>query len=590
MNPETKICQNCKKEFVIDTNDFGFYEKIKVPAPTWCPECRMIRRFVFYNLRNLFRRKEDNSGKEIFTGFPAAVPAKIFDVDFWNSDEWDPMEYGRDYDFSRPFFEQFREFLYSVPWPSKDVTNMINSDYCNNAGWDKNCYLVFDTGDSENSAYLVRAFETKDAMDLYEARHAELSYDGYMVDEAYRVFYSVNIEDCVDVWFSRDMIGCQNCFGCTNLRGKSYYIFNQPYSKEDYKEFLSKLDLGSHKTVAELKVKAAELWMQYPVRFALAINTVNSTGEHIERTKNVKQSYSIHESENLSYSQFVEPPASDCWDYSEFGSGASLMYETLDSGIESSRIKFSYMCWQGCHDLEYSAFCRGSSDLFACVSMKKGKYCIFNKQYSKEEYEALKEKIIAHMNEMPYVAQRANGKEQIVYKYGEFFPPEFSPFGYNETVAQDFFPLSETEAKEKGYAWRPIEVREYEMTISAENLPDNIKAVEESILKEIIKCASCGKAYRIIQMEFDFYKRVGVPLPRFCHMCRFNERFKWVNSPKWRHAKCQCAGATDDRKLYTNAMGHTHGADHCPEEFETSYRPDRKEVIYCEQCYKIEVY
>ncbi len=43
---ENKICQNCQKDFKIESEDFNFYEKIKVPTPTWCPECRMIRRFL----------------------------------------------------------------------------------------------------------------------------------------------------------------------------------------------------------------------------------------------------------------------------------------------------------------------------------------------------------------------------------------------------------------------------------------------------------------------------------------------------------------------------------------------------------------
>jgi RNA polymerase subunit RPABC4/transcription elongation factor Spt4 len=37
---ETKNCQNCKKDFNIEPDDFSFYEKMKVPVPTWCPECR----------------------------------------------------------------------------------------------------------------------------------------------------------------------------------------------------------------------------------------------------------------------------------------------------------------------------------------------------------------------------------------------------------------------------------------------------------------------------------------------------------------------------------------------------------------------
>jgi hypothetical protein len=38
MKNETKNCQNCKNDFTIESEDFKFYEKIKVPPPTWCPD------------------------------------------------------------------------------------------------------------------------------------------------------------------------------------------------------------------------------------------------------------------------------------------------------------------------------------------------------------------------------------------------------------------------------------------------------------------------------------------------------------------------------------------------------------------------
>ena len=31
MNSETKTCQNCKQSFIIEPEDFEFYEKMKVP-------------------------------------------------------------------------------------------------------------------------------------------------------------------------------------------------------------------------------------------------------------------------------------------------------------------------------------------------------------------------------------------------------------------------------------------------------------------------------------------------------------------------------------------------------------------------------
>lgn len=585
METETKSCQSCKKDFQIDSADFDFYKKISVPPPTWCPECRLIRRLTWRNERNLFKRKESLNNKDIFSGFPPTVQSTIYHLDDWVSDKWDPMDYGRDYDFSRSFFEQFNELLQTVPWPAKSTINMVNSEYCEQAGECKNAYLCFNGTAMENSAYLVSGWHVKDSFDIYETRHTELSYDSYMADEAYRVFYSINIEECTDIWFSRNLVGCTNCFGSVNLRNKSYYIFNQPHSKEEYKKFMDGLNLGSHQTVEEMKKKARELWARSPMRFTLAIQAQNSTGEHIERSKNLKECYSIHEGQNLAYCQFLEPAISDSYDYSNWGMGASEMYESVTCGFEVSRLKFSWETFPSSQNLDYAFFCRSSSDLFGCVSVKKKQYCILNKQYSKEEYFALRDKIIAQMKEVPYT-----DKQGRTYRYGEFLPSEFSPFAYNDTMAQDFFPLTKEEALAKGFAWRDIEAKEYQTTKTATELPDDIKSVKDSILQELIQCGSCQKAYRVIQAELDFLRRIGIPLPRLCPNCRYMERFKFVNPPKFWPGKCMCIGKegknTGSGIIYENTAGHFHGDEGCPNEFLTSYQPGRPELIYCEQCYQ----
>src|SRR3989344_4892159 len=121
---ETRKCQNCHREFDIQPEDFIFYEKISVPPPTFCPECRMIRRFMFRNERRLFRRKEEISGKEIFSSFPASAPIKVYEHDYWWSDKWDPLESGREYDFSKPFFAQFIELFRTAPLFSRSVVSI----------------------------------------------------------------------------------------------------------------------------------------------------------------------------------------------------------------------------------------------------------------------------------------------------------------------------------------------------------------------------------------------------------------------------------------------------------------------------------
>ena len=136
---ENRICQNCKKDFVIEVEDFNFYERMKVPAPTFCPLCRAERRMVYRNERKLFKIKNSKTRKDMFSLYPSRESKKNFTQEEWFSDDWDANEYGRDYDFSRSFFEQFSDLEKVVPvWPLR-VEYMVNSPYSSNASSLKNC-------------------------------------------------------------------------------------------------------------------------------------------------------------------------------------------------------------------------------------------------------------------------------------------------------------------------------------------------------------------------------------------------------------------------------------------------------------------
>ena len=160
--------------------------------------------------------------------------------------------------------------------------------------------------------------------------------------------------------------------------------------------------------------------------------------------------------------------------------------------------------------------------------------------------------------------------------YGEFFPPNLSPFAYNETIAQEYFPLTKDEAIKKGYRWKDSEARHYEITKKPEDLPDHIKDIDEKILTEVIGCQhagtcneQCTTAFKIIPQELQFYQRMNLPLPRLCPNCRHYARLAQRNPLKLWHRSCMKGG--------------------CENEFETSYAPDRKETVYCETCYQAEI-
>ena len=583
MNSETRICQNCKIEFTIEPEDFAFYEKMKVPPPTFCPECRLVRRASFRNEHFLFRRKDELTGKEVFSGLPPEAPYKTYEHDYWWSDRWDAMSYGRDYDFSQSFFAQFRVLLQDVPWSARTYLNIVASDYCEQVSYLKNSYLVFDADHVEDAAYCVLLGFVKDSYDLLSCFYSELCYEDTMVNKSYRVFYSYNCEDCHDVWLSKDCSGCTDCFGCVNLKSKQYYIFNEPYTKEAYIEKIKGFNLGSAAALAHCVSLAETLWKKFPVRYLTGWRNVASSGDYLTDTKNTKYSFLSGNSENAKFVQLVFYKTTDAYDYTVWGESASQIYECQSCGMQVDSMKFCFDCWPSCRDLEYCVSCRNASNLFGCVGLRNKQYCIFNKQYTKEEFFSLRERIVAHMETMPYIDASQNS-----YAYGEFFPQEFSHLAYNQSLAQDLFPITKEEAARRGFPWRDPSPREYETTLAAANIPDHIEKVPDAIMKEIIQCEACRRAYRIIEPELAFLRRIGLPVPRKCHECRLARRFALINNPRFYDGKCRCAGKTSVDGVYKNLGQHFHTAAQCPNIFETSYAPDRPEIVYCEQCYQAE--
>ena len=75
MQTESRQCQNCKNSFSIEPDDFSFYEKMKVPAPNICPDCRFKMRAMFRNETTLYSgRKCGLCEKNIITMYNPKLP------------------------------------------------------------------------------------------------------------------------------------------------------------------------------------------------------------------------------------------------------------------------------------------------------------------------------------------------------------------------------------------------------------------------------------------------------------------------------------------------------------------------------------
>jgi len=562
---ETKICQNCKKDFVIEPDDFAFYEKMKVPPPTWCPDCRQRRRYTWRNERVLYRRKCDLCGKSTVTIYSPNKPYKVYCPPCWWSDRWSALDYGVDFDFNRPFFEQFQELQLKVPRIALLTKNSVNSEYTNHANNNRNCYMSHVTFNSENVMYSTNVLEaSQDVCDCYRIENGggQLIYELINSGRCYKCQYGVLLRDCTDCFYCYDCRGCSHCFLSSNLRNKNYCFLNKQCTKEEYFKKISGYDLESSKTRAILFETYLNLIKKDTIhRFVVIENSKNVSGDIILNSKNAFYCFDINNLENAKYiAESID--TKDSMDSYHYGYSSELIYES-HALIHSYNVMFTHLSYDNSY-LQYCDSCHNNQNLFGCVGVKAGNYCIFNKQYAKEEYEALVPKIIEHVKKTG--------------EYGEFFPPKLSPFGYNETLGAIYMPLTKEEALARGFKWEDLVPGTFgKETLKLEEIPDTIKEVNDNILKEILRCTNCNKNYNIVRSELDFYRREHIPIPRLCPDCRYNNRIALRPPRKLYHRQCMC-----------DKSNHGH-AGKCQNEFETSYAPDRPEIVYCEQCYNAEV-
>ncbi|MBP6866418.1 MAG: hypothetical protein KBC12_02675 [Candidatus Pacebacteria bacterium] len=565
MNNETKNCQNCKTDFIIEPEDFSFYEKIKVPPPTFCPECRLQRRMAFRNERTLYKAVCDLCTKNVVTIFDPEIHKTIYCGSCWWGDSWDGTEYAMEYDSSRNFFDQLKDLMLKTPKMNLVVTysTLKNSDYINHAGGCKNCYLLFNADFCENVYYSTIVNHSKDVADCLMMNKTEFAYECIGGDGS-RIFFSENCAESVDVWYSKDCVSCTNCFGCVNLRNKSYHIFNQAYSKEEYLEKIKSMNLDKYSYHKLIQSSIHDFWNKFPRRFMYGRMNVNVTGEYVYASKNVKNSYMTASADDAKYCQFITLPSfKDSYDISEWGSGVESCVDSITAGEGIYQVKYSSGVWSNVKNVEYSMYVINSSDCFGCVGLRNKQYCILNKQYSKEEYQKLREQIINSLEANPYVDSQGR-----IFKYGEFMPYDLSPFSYNASYAIQYFPMTKEEIQNKGFIFSEIKSGEHNITKNTADLPDSISDITDAVTKEVLACTLCTKPYRIALGELELLKRLSLPVPRSCPNCRHNRRIDRVN--KWRLFERNCGK--------------------CQISIQTSYAPERPEIVYCEKCYQQEVY
>ena len=557
-----KVCKTCKKDFEIRKEDLIFYEQVKTVPPLHCPDCRAMRRLAFRNERTFYKRPCDLCKKDMISLYPKDSKYKIYCNECWWSDKWDPKSFAQDYDPNKTFFEQYQELQNKVPRLSLMNLNAVRTEYANGTSDNKDSYLIFAGEYNENCLYCRLVQKCKGCVDCAFIHVSELCYECIDVRECFKCMYCEQCQSSTDLIFCYNMRNSNNCIFCTNGRNISNAILNVKYTKEKYNKKKAEI-FSSYESIEQAKKDYTDLKSKTMVKYASATKCHNVTGDYLHNCYDGVRVFDTTGTKNCSYMADAEESI-DSQDCNNFYYKNELCYDMMGI-LQSSKCKNCAFVFY-CNEVEYSENCHNLTSAIGCNAIRKGQYMIFNKEYTKEDFYKIKKQIEEQM--------RNDGT------YGQFFPPELAPFGFNETLGYDYYPVTEQEAKKNGFLWQNQTTGTYgKETIKEKDIPQTIGEVTENILDEILVCKDCKKNFRITKGELDFYKRMNIPLPHKDFECRYKDKMKKRNPRKLWHRSCMC-----------ELKNHLHGAEKCENEFETSYSLDRPEIVYCETCYQQEVY
>lgn len=550
---------HCEGKFNIESEDISFLKMLRVPPPNYCPTCRRMRRFVHMNFVRLFKRAcgAPGHGENMISIYPEECLFPVYDYKFFISDEFDPFSYGLNYREGESPLKMLLNLRRKFPMPSflnRDPSS-VNSEYSNGGRDNKNCYFAMACYHAEDVWYSSLVNKSRNVMDSRTIKQSELLYEGFMSDFIYKssfVYFSVSCSDCFLVF---DCKNCDSCFGCVNLRNKKYCVWNEQLSKQDYESFIKSTDPLARSKLAEYKKKFWKLVATQPMSASHNVGSDNISGVGIKNCRNL---FDVVNAENGSeHIRHADGAMShkDSMDFLYSGGHSSKLYGTTNIGSQSSNVRFSVSS-KFCTDCEFIFNSKNLNNCFMCFGLQDKSYCILNKQYSPEEYFPMVDQIKSEM-----------------IKRGEYEDPlgfEFSAQAYNFSMGQLGYPLNSEEIKKLGgYVAKEPETNagNIEM-VKAADLPETIAGVGDDILNKAILCETTGRPFRIIGSELEFYRRMGLPLPTVHPSVRMETLFRLA--PDGKKYKVICA--------------------QCGNETDSMFNPKEGYILYCDACFKREVY
>ena len=510
-------------------------KKISLPLPTLSPKMRDLRRQLFKNERFLHQDICEFTWEPTisrFTNRHVYCNKARHDVDKWD-------QASIDYDEKKSVNEHVRYLMEETKyqdliWSASNVLN--NAKYVNHASKQSNTYLLSNARDDQNCAYGRFITHCERVFDCTHLSHSKHCYECIWSSTLYKWFFCFNCLDSTDIYFCSDLVWCDHCIFSFWLQHASYCIHNKQVTKDEYDAFLSWLHLDSYSHL-EVHKKEYEKVCRWAIRQATHnIWSEWIIGHQCSVSHDIFLWFELQWCNNMRYASTCFE-SQDLMDISAFWESSFKLYECSQSWKNSSHLVWCNMVGES-HHIYYCMESKYCTHCFGCVNLYRKNYCIFNVQYTKEEYEALLPHLIKE-----YISDK---------RWWEFFDPSLTPFPYNDTPAIDMYPPhtlidatgTTTIFDEEGKGtiildsndeistwtldlWWEIRVPITRRTIRNDinisskmnivhvsQLPDKLSDTDEEQLSSQAMTNDSWMRWRYIPMELWFYKKHWLALPR----------------------------------------------------------------------------
>lgn len=588
-------CKYCSSKYPLYSIEKEQYDKYAFKYTDICPTCNFKSLYSYINDKHLYNRKDSKTGKNLISILSEDYNWEVIDANNYRIQLVDDLWFKYSKEIWPDIFDDFLKLYNDFPKPSRLVFQWVeNGDFSSHVGTSKNLYLSYCVfSECEDIYYSLKITDSKNVFDSYHIASSSNIYSSHTIGTSHDVSFSRNSVDCSGLLFCSDMNNCKECIFCCNQVNKSYMVYNKQYTKEEYESIKKWIyeKLWDYNSFKFLKNKFQEFLDQNLSDATINMNNCQKVnGEatfYSFNSVNVFAGTWVSNSANVMIGgDFSDDKWNNIINSLEFWTNCensicafSFGYNTYNvnyCGFVSSSSNIDY-----CFDMEWCEDC-----LF-CVWLRNKKYCILNKQYTKQEYFKLREEIVNHL--------------KYTGKWGENIAFSSSPFPYNDTLSYDIFKVNKviySDGKEEiidenavwtvnvlwdsfisdaiydmwwnekiKIKWRTknkeINIPENMKILKSENIA-NINQVWNDILDKTIICEESGRPFRIIKQELDYLKKKWFPIPRVHQENRIDKILS--DRPKWQM--------------------HVWICDNCHKESLTVFKNKPKYKVFCPACYK----